>query len=84
MNASTPVFIKNIWDKEPVYHRRSTWGWQRRWSACGRVQLSDATGIPLRTAQKIGRACKQCWSDPAERPRPVVPTSHAIWRAVQA
>jgi hypothetical protein len=79
-----PVFTTSIWSKTPTYHRRGDWGWKRTWSACGRVNADNATHLPLRAARAIGQPCKICWPNPAERPRPIIPTSHSIWRAVQA
>lgn len=86
MTSSTPVYLSSIWDKEPIYHRRSRSGysWLRNHTECGRLDTRQATVIPLRTAQKIGRACKLCWPHQSSRPRPVVPTSHGVWRALQA
>lgn len=84
MSETTYVFFASLTTREPVYHQKTRWSWNRGWSQCGTLKISSVsvTSMHLRHARAIGRPCKFCWAE-GERPRPLVPTSHALWRAVQ-
>lgn len=82
MTGSAPVFFSNTYSKQPIYHRRAQWG--GRFSHCGRADTTrGGHWLRLDHARAFGRPCKQCWTA-SEAPRPLVPTSHTVWRAVTA